>query len=65
MCLNQKCVGVGALMLNKCPGDCNGRGLCNSNGNCHCDVGYKPPGCDEAGPGGSVDSGPASDPLGR
>ena len=44
-----------------CPGKCNGHGMCNSKGHCHCDIGYAPPYCDVPGPGGSIDSGPASD----
>ncbi len=45
-----------------CPGGCHDRGVCNSLGHCHCDVGYGGPGCMESGPGGSTDSGPASGP---
>ncbi|CAH8575118.1 unnamed protein product [Schistosoma guineensis] len=37
---------------------CNGRGICNNLGHCHCSPGYKPPYCEEDGNGGSVDSGP-------
>lgn len=36
--------------------------VCNNKGHCHCDKGYGPPYCASHGPGGSVDSGPASDP---
>ena len=33
--------------------------ICNSRGNCQCDVGYAPPSCEESlsSPGGSVDDG--------
>lgn len=64
MCVNQKCIEVSALRAKKksCPNDCNGNGVCNSKGNCHCKIGYAPPNCDEPGPGGSDDSGPASSP---
>lgn len=47
-----------------CPNDCNGNGICNSLGHCHCNVGFAPPDCTYPGPGGSNDSGPASDPNG-
>ncbi|XP_071076246.1 A disintegrin and metallopeptidase domain 3-like [Desmodus rotundus] len=38
---------------------CLGHGICNSRGNCQCDVGYAPPSCEESlsSPGGSVDDG--------
>ena len=64
MCVNRKCMPVAELRIgpHSCPSDCNGNGLCNSFGHCHCKVGYAPPDCLAAGSGGSVDSGPASDP---
>lgn len=64
MCVNQKCMAVGDLKAkNKdCLYDCNGNGVCNNKGNCHCKTGYAPPYCDHPGPGGSDDSGPASSP---
>uniref|UniRef100_A0A8C4DNA5 Disintegrin and metalloproteinase domain-containing protein 19 n=1 Tax=Dicentrarchus labrax TaxID=13489 RepID=A0A8C4DNA5_DICLA len=37
---------------------CGDDSLCNNNHNCHCDVGWAPPLCDQSGSGGSVDSGP-------
>lgn len=67
MCVNQKCMSVDSLraMRSKCPQDCNGNGICNSLGRCHCKDGFSPPFCDYPGPGGSTDSGPASDPNAR
>lgn len=67
MCVNQKCMPVDSLRrdVNKCPEDCNGNGVCNSMGHCHCKDGFAPPFCQYPGPGGSEDSGPASDPNGK
>lgn len=67
MCVNQKCMSVASLRAtkNKCPQDCNGNGVCNSLGHCHCKDGFSPPFCDYPGAGGSEDSGPASDPNAR
>ena len=64
LCVNQKCMPVAELKVspNSCPDNCNGRGICNSKGNCHCDKGYAPPLCLLKGTGGSEDSGPASEP---
>lgn len=66
MCINQTCVEIESLIANKqfpvCENDCNGHGVCNSKGHCHCEVGFAPPYCDTPGAGGSIDSGPASDP---
>ncbi|XP_071076248.1 A disintegrin and metallopeptidase domain 3-like [Desmodus rotundus] len=38
---------------------CGFQRICNSRGNCQCDVGYAPPSCEESlsSPGGSVDDG--------
>lgn len=65
MCVNQKCMEVSDVRAqNKyCKNDCNGNGVCNSKGNCHCKTGYAPPYCEHPGPGGSEDSGPASSPI--
>ncbi|XP_060864601.1 disintegrin and metalloproteinase domain-containing protein 9 [Metopolophium dirhodum] len=64
MCVKQKCVAVKDFRAqnNFCENDCNGNGVCNSKGNCHCKTGYASPYCDHPGPGGSEDSGPASSP---
>nr|WDU65915.1 putative metalloprotease Tcis_Metallo_1 [Tityus cisandinus] len=61
-CLNQKCVHISEIRKKRCPQNCNGHGTCNSNYNCHCEFGYAPPFCDSPGLGGSIDSGPPSDP---
>ncbi|KAM7421753.1 hypothetical protein PAMA_015744 [Pampus argenteus] len=67
-CLNQKCEDVSVFNVDKCRRKCNSHGVCNSNNQCHCDVGWAPPDCRYSGHGGSVDSGPArpageSDPV--
>ncbi|XP_050435802.1 disintegrin and metalloproteinase domain-containing protein 28 [Adelges cooleyi] len=64
MCVNQKCMAVADVRAQnkQCPFNCHGNGICNSKGNCHCRAGYAPPYCDQPGPGGSDDSGPASSP---
>ncbi|XP_028028222.1 disintegrin and metalloproteinase domain-containing protein 12 [Bombyx mandarina] len=70
MCLKQRCVSVESVretIVNKhssiCPSNCSGHGVCNSEGHCHCEAGFAPPLCALPGPGGSVDSGPATDPT--
>lgn len=66
MCLNQECMAVESLRAQgsgvQCPEDCNGNGICNSEGHCHCNKGFAPPLCNSPGNGGSEDSGPATDP---
>ncbi|XP_076742403.1 disintegrin and metalloproteinase domain-containing protein 12 isoform X2 [Maylandia zebra] len=61
-CLNQKCQDVSVFGVDECRRKCNGHGVCNSNRNCHCEVGWAPPDCRYSGHGGSVDSGPARAP---
>ncbi|KAM9431761.1 disintegrin and metalloproteinase domain-containing protein 9-like [Clarias gariepinus] len=61
-CMNFQCVN--SLELTKkqtCDAttDCNGNGVCNDLGHCHCNDGWAPPSCNTRGRGGSVDSGPA------
>ncbi|XP_054288556.1 disintegrin and metalloproteinase domain-containing protein 12 [Macrosteles quadrilineatus] len=69
MCVNQKCMEVKDMLASgsvaQCPNNCNNNGVCNSRGHCHCNMGFAPPNCDYPGPGGSQDSGPASDPNAR
>ena len=66
MCVDQKCLAIEQLrysgMGKECPENCNGNGICNSKGNCHCNVGFTGATCNLPGPGGSVDSGPATNP---
>ncbi|GAB1603951.1 disintegrin and metalloproteinase domain-containing protein 12-like [Argonauta hians] len=57
ICVEQQCKAIQKLAFPDCPKGCNGHGVCNSRGNCHCDAGYGPPYCDKDGKGGSVDSG--------
>ncbi|GAB1860163.1 ADAM 12 [Camponotus japonicus] len=70
MCVNQKCMSVADLRASvssgkACPNNCNGNGVCNSLGHCHCSRGFRPPDCLHPGIGGSEDSGPAEDPNAR
>ncbi|KAH8247392.1 hypothetical protein KR038_003714, partial [Drosophila bunnanda] len=68
MCVDQRCLPVATVrqkgMGTPCPEDCNGKGICNSRGHCHCDIGFGGESCSRAGSGGSPDSGPATDPNG-
>jgi hypothetical protein len=56
VCRSQQCISLKTFKRERkvpdCP-DCNGNGVCNSKGNCHCDDGYAPPYCIERGSGGS------------
>ncbi|XP_075148734.1 disintegrin and metalloproteinase domain-containing protein meltrin [Haematobia irritans] len=66
MCVNQKCLAISRLRMTgmgrECPENCNGNGICNSKGHCHCNIGFTGATCKMPGPGGSVDSGPATNP---
>lgn len=65
MCVGQRCLSVGALTAGTaCKDNCNGNGVCNSLGHCHCNTGFAPPYCHDPGTGGSEDSGPATQPNG-
>ncbi|KAI1901453.1 hypothetical protein AGOR_G00034590 [Albula goreensis] len=63
-CVNRRCRDVAVFGVEECQRKCNGHGVCNSNRNCHCDVGWAPPDCKYSGHGGSVDSGPIRNPRG-
>ena len=69
ICKNRRCQAwADPAEQNSCPGsvdkdnnsdsfqECSGNGVCNSEGNCHCDCGYAPPYCLYRGEGGSFDS---------
>ncbi|KAL1773049.1 disintegrin and metalloproteinase domain-containing protein 26A-like [Sigmodon hispidus] len=58
ICVNKKCVANPQLLNNCSFSKCNMNGVCNNNGNCHCDNKWEPPDCLLSGFGGSVDSGP-------
>lgn len=49
MCHRHKCLSVERLravgMGVDCPENCNGHGICNNKGHCHCDDGYVAPFC--------------------
>ncbi|XP_039270659.2 disintegrin and metalloproteinase domain-containing protein 12-like isoform X1 [Styela clava] len=57
ICFDGSCRNV-SRVLKPCTSNCNGHGLCNNFGNCHCEAGWAPPDCKKKGNGGSADSGP-------
>ncbi|CAH6787856.1 Adam33 [Phodopus roborovskii] len=59
VCQHWQCQNVTSQELERCLTACHNHGVCNSNHNCHCAVGWDPPFCDKPGFGGSMDSGPA------
>ncbi|XP_029031336.1 disintegrin and metalloproteinase domain-containing protein 33 [Betta splendens] len=58
VCRDRRCQNASFTELENCIARCHGNGVCNSNGNCHCNRGFAPPFCEKKGLGGSVDSGP-------
>ncbi|KAM9059216.1 disintegrin and metalloproteinase domain-containing protein 33 isoform 1-T1 [Megaptera novaeangliae] len=58
VCQERRCQNTTFRELDLCLTTCHGHGVCNSNHNCHCALGWAPPSCDKPGFGGSVDSGP-------
>uniref|UniRef100_A0A671URI9 Disintegrin and metalloproteinase domain-containing protein 19-like n=1 Tax=Sparus aurata TaxID=8175 RepID=A0A671URI9_SPAAU len=58
VCRDRRCQNASFTELETCIARCHGNGVCNSNGNCHCNRGWAPPFCEKPGLGGSVDSGP-------
>uniref|UniRef100_A0A8C4Y280 ADAM metallopeptidase domain 19 n=1 Tax=Gopherus evgoodei TaxID=1825980 RepID=A0A8C4Y280_9SAUR len=58
VCFEGHCRNTSIFDSEGCQKKCHGRGVCNSNKNCHCDNGWAPPFCNNPGNGGSLDSGP-------
>ncbi|KAM3857354.1 disintegrin and metalloproteinase domain-containing protein 33 [Diretmus argenteus] len=58
VCRDRRCQNASFTELETCIPRCHSHGVCNSNGNCHCNRGWAPPFCEKPGLGGSVDSGP-------
>lgn len=69
MCLNQTCRPLEALWAEgvgrQCAANCSGHGSCDNTGSCFCEVGFGGEMCNEPGPGGSRNSGPATNPNGE
>uniref|UniRef100_A0A8C9WCM8 ADAM metallopeptidase domain 15 n=1 Tax=Scleropages formosus TaxID=113540 RepID=A0A8C9WCM8_SCLFO len=45
VCMAQRCRDVSVLGVEDCNRKCSSHGVCNSNKNCHCEVGWAPPEC--------------------
>nr|XP_015202031.1 PREDICTED: disintegrin and metalloproteinase domain-containing protein 9-like [Lepisosteus oculatus] len=60
-CVDFKCTNASELNFNcDIQTKCSGNGVCNNQGNCHCNAGWAPPDCSRKGSGGSIDSGPTT-----
>lgn len=57
ICFDGSCRNI-STVVKPCSVDCNGHGICNNFGHCHCEAGWAPPDCKKKGNGGSADSGP-------
>ncbi|XP_078056789.1 disintegrin and metalloproteinase domain-containing protein 12-like [Mustelus asterias] len=57
-CIDTKCQNVMLFNVQSCDQTCNNKGVCNSEGHCHCEEGWAAPYCAVKGIGGSIDSGP-------
>lgn len=64
MCVNQTCVPVETVRT-RCPEDCYGHGVCNSLGECHCDVGFLPPSCQHSVATNFINDEPIADSKGK
>ncbi|KAM8784443.1 disintegrin and metalloproteinase domain-containing protein 2 [Rhynchonycteris naso] len=59
VCKNNECVD-NYLVYDCTQQKCHGNGVCNNKNNCHCNLGFLPPNCEnelDSWPGGSIDSG--------
>ncbi|XP_078397405.1 disintegrin and metalloproteinase domain-containing protein 12-like [Cetorhinus maximus] len=55
VCYDAKCVDASVFKVQECDNNCNKKGMCNNNDNCHCNDGWAPPYCNTKGSGGSID----------
>uniref|UniRef100_A0A803Y248 ADAM metallopeptidase domain 32 n=1 Tax=Meleagris gallopavo TaxID=9103 RepID=A0A803Y248_MELGA len=63
VCMEQKCVSAAALNYScDIRRKCHDHGVCDSKGDCHCDVGWKPPDCREKA---ESQGGPSGDPWNK
>ncbi|XP_049638179.1 disintegrin and metalloproteinase domain-containing protein 15 isoform X2 [Suncus etruscus] len=45
VCIDRRCQPASLLGAQECRRKCHGHGVCNSNGDCHCEKGWAPPDC--------------------